>query len=355
MKCRSTQSITTTKTAVRRSTRGSANGSWAKRMPQNSEEVPFEVEKDEALLVFHNRELPDHALDVEGLTRSRIESAEEQLTARKPTDATSLDQFREEMGDALRRSLAMSAPESTHPNPIEGSGFTAQPFVIGANNPVPSLFLTPKKGKKNGSVTLIVHPQGAMNLIDSETSEPTRLVADLLAAKGAVLGVDPFLTGAHSSADGKVIRDTSDRYFTTYNRTDAALRVQDILSALTYLQSQVGLSTLNLIGLGEAGLWCLLAAGFADVDRTVIDANGFDSDNDEAYLQDFPIPSIRRVGDFRTAGTLVAPRHLLIHNTRSIFQTDWIAEVYQAVDAAERLRIETEVVSEEDIAAWLVK
>ena len=318
-------------------------------------EVPFEVERDEALLVFHNRELPEHALDAEGLTRSRIESAEEQLAARKPTDAASLEQFREEMGAALLRSLAVSAPETTYPNPLEGSDFTAQPFVIGGNNPVPSLFLTPKSRRKNSSVTLIVHPQGTMNLIDSATGEPTRLVADLLAAKGAVLGVNPFLTGAHSSADGKVIRDTSDRYFTTYNRTDAALRVQDILTTLTYLKSQVGLSTLNLIGLGEAGLWCLLAAGFADVDRTVIDANGFDSANDEAYLQHLPIPSIRRVGDFRTAGTLVAPRHLLIHNTRNTFQTDWIADVYQAVDAADQLRVETEAVSEEDIAAWVVK
>ena len=318
-------------------------------------EVPFEVEKDEALLVFHNRELPDHALDADGLTRSRIESAEEQLAARKPTDEASLEQFREEMGGALRRSLAVSVPESTRPNPIEGSGFTAQPFLIGGNNPVPSLFLAPKTRKKNGSVTLIVHPQGAMNLIDSETGEPTRLVANLLAAKGAVLGIDPFLTGAHSSADGKLIRDTSDRYFTTYNRTDAALRVQDILTALGHLKSQVGLSTLNLIGLGEAGLWCLLAAGFVDIDRTVIDANGFDSDSDEAYLQNLPIPSIRRVGDFRTAGTLVAPRHLLIHNTSTTFQTDWIAEVYRVVDAADRLRVEAEEVSDEDIAAWIAK
>ena len=318
-------------------------------------EVPFEVEKDEALLVFHNRDLPEGALDAEGLTRSRIESAEAQLAVRKPTDAASLEQFREEMGDALRRSLAISIPESTHPNPIEGDDFTAQLFVIGATNPLPSLFLTPKTENKKGSVTLIVHPQGAMNLINPDTGEPTRLVADLLAAGESVLGVDLFLTGAHSSADGKAIRDTSDRYFTTYNRTDAALRVQDILTALTYLKSQIAVSNLNLIGLGEAGLWCLLAAGFADVDRTVVDANGFDSDNDAAYLQTLPIPSIRRVGDFRTAGALVAPRRLLIHNTSSTFQTDWIADVYRAVDAADRLRLETEAVSEEDIAAWIAK
>ena len=318
-------------------------------------EVPFEVERDEALLVFHNRELPEHALDAAGLTRSRIESAEEQLAARKPTDTASLEQFRDEMGDALRRSLAISIPDSTHPNPIEGGDFTAQPFLIGGNNPLPSLFLTPKAETENGSVTLIVHPQGAMNLINPETGEPTRLVSDLLAAGESVLGVDLFLTGAHSSADGKVIRDTSDRYFTTYNRTDAALRVQDILTALAYLKSQVAVSTLNLIGLGEAGLWCLLASGFADVTRTVVDANQFDSDNDAAYLHTLPIPSIRRVGDFRTAGTLIAPRHLLIHNTSNTFQTDWIADVYRAVDAADQLRVEMETVSASDIAAWLVK
>ena len=194
-----------------------------------------------------------------------------------------------------------------------------------------------------------------MNLIDSETGRPTRLVADLLAAGESVLGVDLFLTGAHSAADGKVIRDTSNRHFTTYNRTDAALRVQDILTALAYLKSQAAMSSLNLIGLGEAGLWCLLAAGFADVAHTVVDANGFDSDNDAAYLQTLPIPGIRRVGDFRTAGTLVAPHHLLIHNTSNAFQTDWIADVYRAVNAADRLRVETETVSEADIAAWLIK
>ena len=180
-------------------------------------------------------------------------------------------------------------------------------------------------------------------------------MADLLAAGESVLGIDPFLTGTQSTADGKMIRDTSDRYFTTYNRTDAALRVQDIVTALTYLKSQIAVSNLNLIGLGEAGLWCLLAAGFADVARTVVDANQFDNDNDEAYLQNLPIPSIRRVGDFRTAGTLVAPRHLLIHNTGNTFQTDWIADVYRAVDATDRLQVETEAVSEADIAAWLVK
>ena len=317
-------------------------------------EVPFDVESDEDLLVFHNRELPEHALDAEGLTRSWIETAQEQLAARKPASAEDLEQFRVEMGGALQHSLSISIPDSTRPNPVEGDDFTAQPLVIGGNNQLPALFLTPKTDAENGSATLIVHPQGAMNLIDPETGQPIRLVRDLLAAGESVLGVDLFLTGARRAADGKVIRDDSIRHFTTYNRTDAALRVQDILTALAHLKFQAGVSILNLIGLGEAGLWCLLTAGFTDVDRTVVDANRFDSDNDAAYLQTFPIPSIRRVGGFRTAGTLVVPRHLLIHNTDNTFRTDWIADVYRAVGAADRLRVETEAVSEPDIATWLV-
>ena len=317
-------------------------------------EVPFDVERDEDLLVFHNRELPEHALDAEGLTRSWIETAQEQLAARKPASAEDLEQFRVEMGGALQHSLSISIPDSTRPNPVEGDDFTAQPLVIGGKNQLPALFLTPKTDAENGSATLIVHPHGAMNLIDPETGQPIRLVRDLLAAGESVLGVDLFLTGAHRSADGKVLRDDSLRYFTTYNRTDAALRVQDILTALAHLKFQAGVSILNLIGLGEAGLWCLLAAGFADVDRTVVDANRFDSDKDAAYLQTLSIPGIRRVGDFRTAGTLVVPRHLLIHNTDNTFRTDWIADVYRAVGAADRLRVETEAVSEPDIATWLV-
>ena len=318
-------------------------------------EVPFDVERDEDLLVFHNRELPEHALDAEGLTRSWIETAQEQLAARKPASAEDLEQFRVEMGGALQHSLSISIPDSTRPNSVEGDDFTAQPLVIGGNNQLPALFLTPKTDAENGSATLIVHPQGAMNLIDSETGQPIRLVRDLLAAGESVLGVDLFLTGARRAADGKMIRDDSIRHFATYNRTDAALRVQDILTALAHLKFQAGVSILNLIGLGEAGLWCLLAAGFADVDRTVVDANRFDSDKDAAYLQTLSIPGIRRVGDFRTAGTLVVPRHLLIHNTDNTFRTDWIADVYRAVGAADRLRVETEAVSEPDIATWLVR
>ena len=80
-------------------------------------EVPFDVESDEALLVFHNRELPEHALDAEGLTRSWIETAQEQLAARKPASAEDLEQFRVEMGGATPTFAINLYPRFDSPKP----------------------------------------------------------------------------------------------------------------------------------------------------------------------------------------------------------------------------------------------
>ena len=322
-------------------------------------EVPFEVEADEDLLVFHERALPEHAHNAEEVTHSRIESAEQQLQSRKPTNTLGLEEFRNEMGTVLQHSLAIHIPEPTLPRMIDKPDFTASCFLIGRNeggNQLPAIRFTPKSAGEEETATLIVHPDGKANLIDQDTGNPARLITDLLAAGQSVLTVDVFSTGEHLPADGKAARDTTSiGHFNTYNRTDAALRVQDILSTLGHLKSDEEISEVNLIGIGQAGLWCLLAAGFAEVGRTAIDADGFDSDADRAYLQSLPIPGIRRAGDFRTAGTLIAPRHLLIHNTGDAFQTGWIADVYRAVGVADRLRLEREVMSDTEVVAWLLR
>ena len=143
------------------------------------------------------------------------------------------------------------------------------------------------------------------------------LITNLLSADRKVLLIDVFGTGEHQ--DYERPEDTS--FFTTYNRTAAALRVQDIVTALRCFTGRGDVSEVNLIGIGEAGLWGLLAAGFTDVKNVVIDAAEFDNNSDDAFLERLPIPSIRRVGDFRTAGTLVAPRTLIIHNTGNVFDT----------------------------------
>ena len=79
------------------------------------------------------------------------------------------------------------------------------------------------------------------------------LVKGILDRGGAVLGIDAFQTGA-----AKAPRDRNKRAFTVYNQTDDANRVQDILTALTYLQSRSNAKVVNLAGLEMAGVWSTL-------------------------------------------------------------------------------------------------
>ena len=166
-----------------------------------------------------------------------------------------------------------------------------------------------------------------------------------------MLLIDVFGTGEHPNYE----RAEDTNYFTTYNRTTAALRVQDIVTALHCFTGRGDISGVNLVGIGEAGLWCLLAAGFADVKNVVVDAATFDLqddiDGDAAFLATLPIPNIRQVGDFQTAGTLIAPRPLIIHNTGGVFDTAWIAEVYGNIRANQHLLVEEGILPDEEIVA----
>ena len=99
------------------------------------------------------------------------------------------------------------------------------------------------------------------------------------------------------------------------------------------------------------GLWGLLAAGFTDVKNVVVAVAAFDNNNDTSFLETLPIPNIRQVGDFRTAGTLVAPRSLIIHNTGDVFDTTWIAEVYENIGSSQHLLVEKDRLPDEEIVA----
>ncbi len=320
-------------------------------------EVSFEVEADEDLLVFHNRAVPYHALDAEGLARAWVQNAKKQLEERKPTNESELEKFRAEMGVVLQHALAIHTPTPSELKieelgEIERPDFTAHRLLIGRHETgekLPAIFFTPNAETGSRPATLIVHSKGKANLIDAETGTPTSLITDLLGKGQAVLAVDVFMAGEY----GGIQREESGNHFTTYNRTNAALRVQDILTSVAYLNGRADVSVVNLVGIGQAGLWSLLAAGFADVARVVADVDGFDNNSDDAYLQSLPIPVIRRAGDFRTAGTLIAPRPLLIHNTGGAFKTEWIRDVYHVAGAADRLKVEQSQFADVEISTWL--
>ncbi len=322
-------------------------------------EVDFQVEPDDALLVFSERELPAHALKQEDFLPAWIARSEQAIENRKPANETELQTFREEMKSGLQYALGLQVPKITDVTLVEPEGafpttyqanLSARHLVIGrkgVGDTIPAILFSPEPQVGHDPVVLIVHPEGKEKLIDAETGEPSNLITDLLSADRKVLLIDVFGVGEHQ--DYERPEDTS--FFTTYNRTAAALRVQDIVTALHCFTGRGDVSEVNLVGIGEAGLWGLLAAGFTDVKNVVIDTDGFDNSSDAAFLKTLPIPSIRRVGDFRTAGTLVAPSNLILHNTGNAFETAWIREVYRNIGASDQLLVAEDRLSDEEIVA----
>ena len=322
-------------------------------------EVAFAVEPDADLLVFAERALPAHALKQEEFLPAWINRSQEAIEKRKPRNAAELQPFSEELGSGLQYALGLQIPKITDVKFVEPEGafpttyqpnLSARHLVIsrtGVGDTIPAILFSPEPQVGHDPIVLIVHPEGKEKLIDAETGEPLRLITDLLSADRKVLLIDVFGTGEHRDYE----RPEDTGFFTTYNRTAAALRVQDIVTTLRCFTGRGDVSEVNLIGIGEAGLWSLLAAGFTDVKHVVIDAAAFDNSSDDAFLATLSIPNIRQVGDFRTAGTLVAPRPLSIHNTGSAFDTTWIAEVYRNIGASQQLLIEKGQLSDEEILA----
>lgn len=322
-------------------------------------EVEFKVEPDEALLVFSEREMPAHALKQDAFLPAWVNRSQQEIEKRQPTNETELQTFKQEMGSGLQYALGLQIPKRTNVTLVEPEGafpttyhthLSAKHLVIGrkgVGDTIPAVLFSPEPQVGHDPVTLIVHPEGKAKLINSETGEPSSLITALLGADQKVLIIDVFGTGEHGTYE----RSEDTNYFTTYNRTTAALRVQDIVTTLRGFTGRGDVSEVNLIGIGEAGLWSLLAAGFTDVKNVVVDAAEFDNSSDTAFLETLPIPSIRRVGDFRTAGTLVAPQLLIIHNTGDAFGTEWIAEVYGNIGASQHLLVEKDRLTDEEIAA----
>lgn len=254
-------------------------------------EVDFTVESDEDLLVFHDRAIPYHALSTEELLASLRQLGKAAIEKRKPNTINELTAFQSEMGLGLLHALALSDQYKDSVNLVQKLN---QPAIA-------------------EQATLIVHQNSQIDVLADQLSSD----------KHAIFGLQLKPTG----------RDTYSGFFNTYNRLDSALWCQDILAAVETIREENGnLKSLNLIGIDGAGPVTFLAAGFSSADYLAVDLEKFNAEDDEDFIAQLPIPSIRRVGDFRTAGALLAPKPIYLLNTGRHFPVQWIADLYQLAD-----------------------
>jgi dienelactone hydrolase len=313
-------------------------------------EAEYQAEQPPDLLVFYGRDLPKEAKTQAQIVAALIEARRAQLATLRPRDASSLARFRDVLGTALRHAVAAESPgagDVLETSLAPGPKGEPRDLVVGRRgrgDRVPVRLWAPRTG--TGKAALIVHPDGVAGTAarDGSLVDPLRRAGHLVAA------LDAFNTGSAVAR-----RDTSDRFFTTYNRTDDSNRVQDILTTLAWLRRQAGVREVSLVGLDAAGPWCLLAAGLTTgLHAVVADADQIATERDRTYLERLSIPLLRSVGGFETALTLGLGTPLRVHGTGGLFDTAAVEESARATGTARTLQVTREKLTDADLVAWLL-
>jgi hypothetical protein len=211
------------------------------------------------MLVWQGRPLPKNALNYEQLLEQWI------AAAKKQTDDMHDPAV---LRDRLRLALGAEWPERVLSERVgerivlsrAGKGDRVSGIWVGSG--VPSL--------------VIVDPDGAE-----------------AARKNA--GSSALLLTVFQTGDAVAPRDRSAPYFLTFNRSDDANRVQDILTALAYLK-QEGAQDLRIAASGRAAIWAQFAAAVASVPVTFESKLDGLTGRDQEFIDQFFVPGIQRAG-----------------------------------------------------------
>ncbi len=264
-------------------------------------ESAFKAEPAPDLLVFYGRQPPADAVDPERLTANLIEASRRQLAGYQLDTAAGIAALRASLGSGYANVV-----QAMMPAPAEVTATGEEAVVLEwRKQRLPARLLK----RRTDRVTVVV--RGA---------EPLhRALAD---AGQSVVAIDGF-PGVAKPGD----------FHDTYNHTDTVNRVQDVLTALAYAK-KLGARETNLVGVGQGGLWVLLARAFAPgLHRVVADAARFESDSDAAYQAMLPVPGIRKIGGFVTAAALAGPGSLAIHDTGGGFAVGELQRLYRGFRA----------------------
>ncbi len=242
-------------------------------------DVEIHQERDEDLLA-----LKEGAPPPDSLAYAEIFSAWKQIARRQFEQTTDRKALRER----LQFALGSEWPATAIMSEIVHDGVVLS--RVGRGDRVTGLYLN----REAKDAVLVVNPRGAAAVRRSP------LIQDLLDSGKSVMLIDPF-----QSSGSRAQRSRANRYFLTYNKSDDAIHVQDILTALSFLRSNHP-GKLTLIGLDEAGVWCQFAAAVAPV-KVSLTANleNFRGADDD-FRKRFFVPGIQRAGGLAAARMLTA-------------------------------------------------
>ncbi|MBC7925530.1 MAG: hypothetical protein H7039_07720 [Bryobacteraceae bacterium] len=190
---------------------------------------------------------------------------------------------------ALRMALASSLMVE-NPRPVGNSTFGDRVLLnrIGKHDRIPA-----KWTRGSGIPAILVHPDG------SQAAAATPEYKRLCDADRPILALDVFQTGLAA-----VPREKGGRWYLSYNQTDDANRIQDIVTAISWVRSQNSVSP-ELIGLGRAALWVLFAAAVTPGNLSVVADIDVLKIEEDVLREGCMVPGIQRAGGIAGARKLV--------------------------------------------------
>ena len=318
-------------------------------------ERPYVVEKDKDLLVFSDRDKPANALDAEGVTEAVVNRSERRFAGLLQNGGR---YFQREMRPALATLLGGDVDVDLVTKSVRyhrGKGHVGEELLLarkGRGETLRGMFYLPPGEKGRLPAVLVADDGGGQKLIDWASGKVGGMVLGLLQSNRAVLVVAPLLSNATQGAGHD---ESKLSHYHTYNQATMACRVQDILTALAYLDEHPRVGKRALVGMGQAGLCSLFARALVrDVERTAIDWGRLDLHDDGHWTGERFVPGIRALGDARTALALCAPGHLLVHATGRHFPERLARKAYRSVGRSGHLQVASGRMSQTEIVERII-
>ncbi len=209
-----------------------------------------------------------------------------------------------------------------------------------------------KKDNTEKSTVILVLPNGSRDALDPNGSSQS-LIASLISDGHRV--IVPDIAGDEKAWQRAVIGKNPVEFPAGYNPTPFARYVRNVAITIEAVCSQS--KSVDLVGIGEAGPWCVFARVlYPDtkdkfVARSIVDANFFKFETSPNPADGGFLPLILRYGGLQTFASMGQGGNRIFNVPADVHLT-WIDQKHFEPKASEYIRIEKDA-KPEDIVHWL--
>lgn len=307
---------------------------------------------------------PKDAVDAEGLKKWWMEMTGRQIEGMKPHDAGGMQAADQVLRPALLHMLGgMGQRHADRPTYFVKGEITKAGDVeirrfqllkqgdtgyvpVALFNPSASGLFVSRNGSDRGHVVLAL-PNGIAGALNADGT-PTALVSSLVAAHRSVLVPDVY--GAAELQAAMQVQKPAVEFFAGYNPTVLSRRVHDVLALIDDNRQK----NVDLVGIGEAGEWCLLARAVAGdkIDQTIVDASACDTASVKAETDENYLPHALRYSGIWPLASIGGTNALTLYHLSNDAAFEWLKASYDAAGASDKLHVEKDA-KPEDIVRWL--